>query len=150
MFRGFREFGEFLRGGEGISTNILSDRLRRLTSVGLVLQSDHPSDGKKFVYRLTEKGVDLAAVLIELTLWGAKHFPDHVAPPDILAMMRMDPERLISELRTRLLAEGVPTVHAGKVQKDARPPAHTGRGSRADRRSISKRSRKARKPSSTC
>lgn len=150
MFRGFREFGEFLRGGEGISTNILSDRLRRLTTVGLVVQSDHPSDGKKFVYQLTEKGFDLAAVLIELTLWGAKHFPDHVAPPDILALMRADPERLISELRKRLLAEEAPSVEAGKAPKEAGGPTKLGRRPQSDRRPITQPGRKARKPSHTC
>lgn len=133
MFRSFREFGEFLRAGEGISTNILTDRLRRLASAGFVVQSDHPSDRKKFVYRLTEKGVDLAPILVALTLWGAKHFPDHAAPPDILELMRTDPECLIGELRARLLAEQVPSAPAGdRVEK---PDAPNGRfvGSHADR-----------------
>lgn len=136
MFRGFREFGEFLRAGEGISTNILTDRLRRLTSVGLVVQSDHPSDGKKFVYRLTEKGVDLAPILVELTLWGAKHFPEHFAPPDILKLMRTAPERLIGELRARLLAEGAPSIQAADSFKEDDAPDHPLRGTHTRRRAI--------------
>lgn len=122
MFRGLREFGEFLRAGERISTNILTDRLRRLVAAGLLVQSDHPSDRKKFVYRLTEKGVDLAPILVELTLWGAKHFRDHAAPRDILGLMRADPERLIGELRARLLAELVPGTHASGLTRQANAP----------------------------
>ncbi|MBL9138675.1 MAG: helix-turn-helix transcriptional regulator [Verrucomicrobiales bacterium] len=145
MFRGFHEFGEFLRAGEGISTNILTDRLRRLTSIGLVVQSDHPSDGKKFVYRLTEKGVDLAPILVELTLWGAKHFPDHIAPPDILRLMRTAPERLIGELRARLLAEQAPSTQVGEIPKKANAPDQLSKGAQAVRRPSVKRLRKGSK-----
>lgn len=133
MFRGFGEFGEFLRAGEGISTNILTDRLRRLASSGLVVQSDHPSDRKKFVYRLTKKGVDLAPILVALTLWGAKYFPDHVAPPDVLRLMRTDPKRLIGELRARLLAEPNPSAQASDLAEKADAPDQRFVGSHADR-----------------
>lgn len=115
MFRGFREFGEFLRAGEAISTNILADRLKRLVDVGLVVQSDHPTDGKKYLYRLTEKGIDLAPALVQLTLWGAKYFPDHAAPEALLGMMRTSPDRLIGEVRARVLAEQASGVRASKV-----------------------------------
>lgn len=141
MFRGFREFGEFLRAGEGISTNILTDRLRRLTSLGLVAQSDHPTDGKKFIYRLTEKGVDLAPVLVELTLWGARHFPDYEAPPDILELMRTHPARLISELRTRLLAEQVPGVGASGSSAMVEAADHRSPEPKSDGRRTAKRRR---------
>ena len=142
MFRGFREFGEFLRAGEGISTNILTDRLRRLTSTGLVVQSDHPSDGKKFVYRLSEKGVDLAPILIELTLWGAKHFPDHLVPPEILGRMRTAPERFLGELRAGLLAELAPEGRAADSNKRDAALEHRIRRSQAVRRRTAKRLRK--------
>lgn len=141
MFRDFREFGEFLRAGEGISTNILTDRLRRLASAGLVVQSDHPSDRKKFVYQLTEKGVELAPILVELTLWGAKHFPDHAAPPDILELMRTDPQRLIGNLQTRLLPEKAPSFRGSSFVDKAAAPDHLRRGSQADRRRTTKRRR---------
>lgn len=143
LFRGFREFGEFLRAGEGIATNILTDRLRRLTSAGLLAQSDHPSDRKKFVYRLTEKGVDLAPILIELTLWGAKHFPDYAAPPDILKRMQTDPERLVAELRARLLAEQVPITQVSNLAEEADAAVRPIIGSHAHRRPTMKKARTA-------
>lgn len=105
VFRGFREFGQFLAGGEGISTNILTERLERLQCAGILVRSDHPVDGKKYVYRLTEKGIDLIPVLIQLVLWGAKYTPEHAAPADVLKQMRSDPERMIAGLRAALLKE---------------------------------------------
>lgn len=105
VFRGFREFGQFLGAGEGISTNILTERLDRLRRAGILVRSDHPLDGKKYVYRLTEKGVDLISLLIQLVLWGAKYTPDHAAPPRVLREMRANPEKMIASLRTALLNE---------------------------------------------
>lgn len=105
VFRGFREFGQFLAAGEGISTNILTERLERLRAAGLVVRSDHPEDGKKYLYHLTEKGIDLIPVLVQLTLWGAKYIPDHAAPAEILRGMRANPERLTEGLRADLLDE---------------------------------------------
>src|SRR5262245_57321170 len=68
VFRGFREYGQFLAGGESISTNILAERLERLTCAGIVVRHEHPTDGKKYVYRVAEKGIDLVPTLIELAL----------------------------------------------------------------------------------
>lgn len=105
VFRGFREFGQFLGAGEGISTNILSERLERLHGAGIVVRFDHPSDGKKYVYRLTEKGIDLIPLLVELVLWGARYTPNHAAPAEVLREMRTNPARMIAGLRTALLKE---------------------------------------------
>ena len=69
MFRDMTEYGELLQAGEGIATNILSDRLERLQHSGLIRKTRHLKDGKKYRYRLTPKGADLAPVLIDLTLW---------------------------------------------------------------------------------
>ena len=105
MFRGFREYGEFLEAGEGISTNILAERLERLTSAGAILRVEHPSDGKKYVYRLTEKGVDLAPLMIELALWGAKHVPDNNALAETIYQMQTAKGQVAFELRESLLQE---------------------------------------------
>jgi DNA-binding HxlR family transcriptional regulator len=105
VFRGFREFGQFLAAGEGISTNILAERLERLQCAGILVRSDHPEDGKKYVYRLTEKGIDLIPLLIQLVLWGAKYTPNHAAPAEVLKQMRADPDKMIAGLRAALLKE---------------------------------------------
>lgn len=73
MIRGYRTFKEFEESGEGIATNILTDRLRKLKSTGIITTQVDEIDGRKVNYRLTQKGIDLAPVLLELLIWGARH-----------------------------------------------------------------------------
>ena len=73
MLRGFRSYNQFLDSYEGIATNILADRLKRLVAHGIITTQDDPSDGRKLSYVLTVKGIDLAPVLTEMVLWAAKH-----------------------------------------------------------------------------
>jgi DNA-binding HxlR family transcriptional regulator len=73
MVRGYRTFHEFLNSGEGIATNILADRLRKLEAGGIVEAEPAAEDGRSTHYRLTAKGIALAPVLLELLIWGAHH-----------------------------------------------------------------------------
>lgn len=73
MVRGYRTFREFQRSGEGIATNILSDRLRKLQADGIVTTEPAADDARSIHYRLTEKGIALAPVLLELLIWAGKH-----------------------------------------------------------------------------
>ncbi len=91
VFQDFREFGQFLGAGEGISTNILTERLGRLQCAGIIVRSDHPENGKKYVYRLTEKGVDLIPLLIQLVLWARNTRP--TMPPRRRFFARCGPTR---------------------------------------------------------
>src|SRR5215475_1250156 len=70
MVRGYKTFKEFLSSDERIATNILSDRLQRLESHGIVTAQRDSTDGRKVFYLLTEKGMDLAPVLTEMVLWA--------------------------------------------------------------------------------
>jgi len=73
MVRGCRTFREFLRSGEGIATNILTDRLQKLEAGGVVHREPAEEDGRSTHYRLTVKGIALAPVLLEMLIWGAHH-----------------------------------------------------------------------------
>src|SRR6202050_3827284 len=73
MLCGARSYKEFLKCYEGIATNILADRLRKLVAYGIISTEKDPSDGRKLVYLLTAKGIDLAPVLTEMVLWAAAH-----------------------------------------------------------------------------
>jgi DNA-binding HxlR family transcriptional regulator len=73
MLRGFRRYKEFLECYEGIATNILADRLRRLMANGIIAAAPDPADGRRLIYSLTAKGIDLAPVLTEMVLWAAAH-----------------------------------------------------------------------------
>ena len=73
MVRGLRTYKEFQKSGEGISSNILADRLRKLEASGIINAEQEESDGRRVNYRLTEKGIDLAPVLLELLIWAGRH-----------------------------------------------------------------------------
>jgi DNA-binding HxlR family transcriptional regulator len=75
MVRGYRTFKEFQTSGEGIATNILADRLQKLEAAGIINPEPEETDGRKINYRLTQKGIDLAPVLLDLLIWGARHEP---------------------------------------------------------------------------
>jgi DNA-binding HxlR family transcriptional regulator len=100
MFKGFRTFNEFLKAGEGIASNILADRLTRLESAGILTKSVTPDDARSFHYRLTEKGIDLAPVLIEIVLWSDR-YEETDAPRPVIRAMRSHREQVIEDIRAR-------------------------------------------------
>ena len=76
MFRNRRHFRELLtRSEEGIASNILATRLKRLVEAGLLSRSDDPSHRQKGIYSLTEKAIELVPVLVQLGAWGRRHLP---------------------------------------------------------------------------
>src|SRR6202030_943727 len=99
MLRGFRSFKEFLASYEGIATNILADRLKRLIAHGIVTAERDPSDGRKLIYVLTAKGLDLAPVLTEMVLWAAKH--EETGNQPLVRLMRADKEKFLAGVRER-------------------------------------------------
>jgi DNA-binding HxlR family transcriptional regulator len=82
LFAGKRRFGEFLESPEGIPTNILSDRLRRLEEHGVVEKSLYSARPRRYEYRLTTRGADLFHVLRAMAEWGLRHLPGTTAPPE--------------------------------------------------------------------
>src|SRR5215475_14304223 len=99
MVRGYRTFKEFLSSDEGIATNILADRLRRLEDYGIIVSRPHPSDGRKLDYLLTKKGMDLAPVLTEMVLWAAAH--EETGNQALVRLIKKDKARFLSEVRKR-------------------------------------------------
>jgi DNA-binding HxlR family transcriptional regulator len=100
MVRGYRTFKEFQEAGEGIASNILSDRLRRLMRARIVVAEREDSDGRRVNYRLTEKGIDLAPVMLELLIWGARH-ENTAAPCGVITEMAKNREYVLDEVRRR-------------------------------------------------
>jgi len=99
MLRGFRTYKQFMECYEGIATNILADRLRRLTSNGIVTAAPDPRDGRKLIYLLTAKGIDLAPVLTEMVLWAAAH--EDTGNQALVRQMRADKRRFLAGVRER-------------------------------------------------
>lgn len=73
VFRGKRTYGEFLKSEEGFSTNILASRLEHLINEGIIQRESDKTDGRKDIYSLTEKGLDLIPLIFEMVLWSAKY-----------------------------------------------------------------------------
>src|SRR6202166_1897813 len=99
MVRGFRTYKEFLESHEKIATNILADRLRKLESNGIIAVEPDPSDGRKSIYSLTAKGIDLAPVLTEMVLWAAAH--ENTGNQPLVRQMRADKEKFLAGVRER-------------------------------------------------
>src|SRR3954463_255827 len=97
MFGNRRHFRELLtKSDEGISSNILADRLKTLLEQRIIRRDDDPSHKQKGIYSLTERGIELLPVLAQLSAWGYKYLP-------------------VSEelgIRARLLSEGGPKMWA--------------------------------------
>jgi len=68
-FNGLQHFEEF-QGGLGIARNILSDRLSKLVTGGILQRQPDPDDGRRVIYSLTAKGEDLLPVVLALRQWG--------------------------------------------------------------------------------
>ena len=99
MLRGFRTYKEFMECYEGIATNILADRLRKLVAYGIITAKPDPSDGRKLVYTLTAKGIDLAPVLTEMVLWAAAH--EDTGNQALVQQMRKDKAKFLAGVRER-------------------------------------------------
>ncbi|WP_367718767.1 helix-turn-helix domain-containing protein [Nitratireductor sp. GISD-1A_MAKvit] len=95
MFGDRRHFRDLLiNSEEGIASNILADRLRRLLAEGVISKADDPSHKQKSIYSLTEMGIELVPVFAMIGAWGSKWLP-------------------VSEelsVRARLLEEGGPAL----------------------------------------
>ena len=100
MVRGFQTFKDFQGSSEGIATNILSDRLRKLEAAGIITAKGAAEDARRVNYRLTEKGIDLAPVLLDLLVWGAKH-QETGAPSGLVENMAARREQFLAEVRRR-------------------------------------------------
>lgn len=100
MFKGSIAYKDFLDSEEKIATNILAERLRRLETNGIIEKHRNADDARKINYRLTAKGIDLAPVLIEMILWGAR-YEDTAAPHAVIREMTHSRDSFIANLRQR-------------------------------------------------
>lgn len=74
MFFQSRTYGDFQKSKEKIATNILASKLKALEENGIIKKSTHPESKAKVLYKLTQKGIDLLPILVEINLWGEKYF----------------------------------------------------------------------------
>ena len=102
MFKGKKTYGEFLLSEEKIATNILADRLIMLEEACLIKSKKDKENNSKFNYTLTEKGIDLVPVLLEIVKWSAKHDKKTAAPKEFVDRVKNDREKFIQEITESL------------------------------------------------
>lgn len=104
MFKDRKYYRDFLEAGEGISTNILADRLLRLEEGGIITKTQDPQHGKRFIYRLTTKGMGLVPVMLELMKWAADFDEATEMPKSFVKKLRKNSQTIAEEISANLLA----------------------------------------------
>ena len=99
MLRGKKTYSEFLEADEGIASNILIARLKRLEAEGIVEKSRDPDNRRAFIYELTRKGRDLAPILLEIVIWSGLHDNRPFALRTVLNEIKQDREGFEAGLR---------------------------------------------------
>jgi DNA-binding HxlR family transcriptional regulator len=115
MFKGRTTYSDILGAEEGISTNILADRLKRLERDGIVVRVSE-ADGRQG-YRLTPKGADLLPLLLDMIAWSAKYDSRTVTDTRLVRRISRDRDVVMSELRRRIpIANVKPGPRTRKVE----------------------------------
>ncbi len=97
-----KTYGEFKSMDEGIATNILADRLQLLECANVIKKTKDPDNAKVFRYELTQKGLDLIPVLLEIAVWAAKYDDQTAAPPEIIESIKQDRNKVAQQILSAL------------------------------------------------
>lgn len=118
LVEGKETFKDFTESEESIATNILSTKLKTLEELGIIIKTKRPDNKKTNLYLLTDKGLALTPVLVELASWSDKHLRDihpGIANGDKLEFLRNDKSAfatvLVEKYREKLAA--TPYKHSG-------------------------------------
>lgn len=101
IFKDKAYYQDFADSEEGISTNILAERLERLKIEGLIQSKRDESNARKIVYSPTDKALDLIPLILEIIDWSAKHDPRTGAPKEFLRMLKKDRIKLARQIRMK-------------------------------------------------
>jgi DNA-binding HxlR family transcriptional regulator len=96
------EYHEFARSPEKIATNILSNRLKKLTTTGLIARIPHKTNKLKKLYYATDIGKALLPTLIEVVIWGGTHRASPDMPRKHFNLVRNNPKVFISDILKRI------------------------------------------------
>jgi DNA-binding HxlR family transcriptional regulator len=96
VYFGKKTYGEFLNSDEGIARNILASRLVQLAENDILIKTPHPDDKRKEIYSLTDKGLGLIPILLDMADWGAEHQAKSEVPKSWLELIRNDRNTMIT------------------------------------------------------
>lgn len=100
LFKQRKYYQEFLEAGEGISTNILANRLESLETEGFITKEKDPENKRRVIYSPTQKAKDLVPMLGEMMVWSSKHDPKTGIPPKMRKVIKKDKNAFIETLKT--------------------------------------------------
>ena len=98
MFSNKCTYNDFIKSDEGIATNILAARLKSLEENGIIDKLEHPDSKAKKLYKLTNKGIELLPIIVEIYIWTDNYF---AMSPDLKATIKeakKDKEKFIKQV----------------------------------------------------
>ena len=101
MFKNKHYYGEFVQSEEKIATNLLANRLSMLAKEEIIKKSADKNHKQKVVYKLTQKGIDLMPVLVEIILWSAKYDKNSAVDKEFVKSVKKDKVGLLKNLSNR-------------------------------------------------
>jgi len=104
MFKKECTYGDFLKSDEKIATNILASRLQTLEENGVIDKLNHPDSKAKVLYKLTQKGIDLLPIMVEINLWAEKYFIIPEERKTMLEEVKKDKVGFIKKMTKDLIA----------------------------------------------
>ncbi|SOD99215.1 winged helix-turn-helix transcriptional regulator [Spirosoma fluviale] len=104
MFNGKNSFLEFRASDEKISSAVLTEKLNMLLNEGIVSKVTSPKNASKFLYLLTDKGIELVPVMVEILSWGSTYNPDG-GPKTWLDRIKQNKKKAITELQDELRSQ---------------------------------------------
>ncbi len=117
VFFGKKTFREFLDSDERIASNILAARLVHLEQKGILTKTPHNIDKRREVYSLTDKGLDIIPIMLEMGGWGATHDPATAAPKEFVAQVYADHYGMFQLVRETVQRGGAVFVGENSVIK---------------------------------
>jgi DNA-binding HxlR family transcriptional regulator len=104
LIEGKETFKDFTESEEAIATNILTAKLKFLEEVGIIIKTQRPDNKKTNLYLLTEKGLALTPVLVELAIWSDRYLRDihpTIVNGEAMELLRKDKVAFASELEKK-------------------------------------------------
>lgn len=116
MFSGRHHYRELLQSEEGISSNILAERLGRLVEAGVLSRTDDPTHKQKAIYRLTPMGIDLLPMIAALGSWGRKYLPATKQSASVALSLEKGGANGLKQLRASLVKAHLASMSLPTVQ----------------------------------
>jgi len=113
LIEGMQTFKDFTESDEAIATNILTNKLKHLEALGLVTKTKLPTNKKTVYYHLTDKGLQLTPIIVEIALWSDENLREintDMMDTEDLASMKTNKEAFIKEMVSRYQAMKAETL----------------------------------------